>query len=214
MRVHQITESLVDTNIKKILVKKGYKFVGGGQDQDTYIGPDGSVLKIFGTERGSGASSYTRGQQSFIDFADYCRKNPSNPYLPNILGWERFEYPPGSGNWYLQIKMERLFPFTGHRELAHELAVLANYVYRGGVQGAQRYLDAPRYDSEAGGTNKLIMNLGTDGWKQLTRALADLAEIARRKKYTYDLHSGNFMLSSDGDMVISDPFFTGTWRNR
>ena len=76
MRINEvITESLVDEaqmddDIKKVMQKQGYKFLGHGQDQDAYLAPDGTILKIFGYETDSRGMS--EGQRSFIDFANFC----------------------------------------------------------------------------------------------------------------------------------------------
>jgi hypothetical protein len=44
------------------------------------------------------------------------------------------------------------------------------------------------------------------------QTVKQLSDIGRKKGYGIDLHSGNFMLGSDGEIVINDPFFTGTMR--
>ena len=63
------------------------------------------------------------------------------------------------------------------------------------------------------GRAQLMMLLGGEKQAmQLLKTIKQLSVIAKRKGYGFDLHSGNFMLGSDGHIVISDPFFTGTWR--
>lgn len=212
MKVNEIlSEALMHPGIKKELLSKGYKFVGKGQDQDVYIEPGtGLVLKIFGTESGS-KGRYTRGQQSFIDFYDYCRKHPENPHLPQIFDFAQFEYPKGSGKYYLQIRMERLFPFNKSQDLADALENLASYIQYNGGKGLQKYLTVD-YQYIEDTREYLIMHLGKEGLKQMAKAMMDLNKIAKSKNYTFDLHEGNFLVGSDGELVISDPFFTGTWR--
>jgi len=46
----------------------------------------------------------------------------------------------------------------------------------------------------------------------LANTIEQLDKLADRKGYRLDLHGGNFMLGSDGEIVINDPFFTGNWR--
>ena len=41
-----------------------------------------------------------------------------------------------------------------------------------------------------------------------------LSKIAKSKGYRLDLHSGNFMMGSDGEVVIVDPFWTYSNRNQ
>ena len=52
-----------------------------------------------------------------------------------------------------------------------------------------------------------MTHLGEDGFKLLWKTMKDLSKIADHKGYNLDLHSKNFMLGSDGHIVISDPFF-------
>lgn len=204
----------MNSGIKQVLIPKGYKFLGHGQDQDAYLAPDGTILKIFGYEHGSKGFSFA--QQSFIDFAQYCMKNPNNPFLPQFGGWSKFEF---NGQSYLQIKCERLFDVDRGKteaiaELLEELSDLVdNY---GAAKGLQKFLYNNIEDGwgdssiEAG---KMLSLLGGEEQLQLfAKTVEDLSKLATAKRYRFDLHSGNFMLGSDGEIVINDPFFTGSWR--
>jgi predicted unusual protein kinase regulating ubiquinone biosynthesis (AarF/ABC1/UbiB family) len=51
--------------------------------------------------------------------------------------------------------------------------------------------------------------LGKDGLEKIWKTMVDLYKIANRSGFHLDLHPGNFMLGSDGHIVISDPFFAG-----
>jgi hypothetical protein len=222
-----ITEAKMDPGIRRAMENKGYKFVGKGQDQDVYLSPyDGTIIKIFGTDGDSRDNKYSVGQQSVIDFIKFCQSQPNNPFLPSFGGFERFVY---QGKYYLQISCERMFDIdTGTTSLiANELEGIANSIGNGGAEaGYNRLTTLPtaarsdgqwykdmvnkQHDSRA----QLMMLLG--GEKQtmlLLKTIKQLSTIAKRKGYGFDLHSGNFMLGSDGQIVISDPFFTGTFRN-
>jgi hypothetical protein len=85
-----LIEAQMDPGIKKVLKQKGYQYLDRGQDQDVYLAPDGTILKIFGYEKGSNGLS--SGQRSFVDFANYCMKHPNNPFLPQFGGWEQFDF--------------------------------------------------------------------------------------------------------------------------
>jgi hypothetical protein len=63
--------------------------------------------------------------------------------------------------------------------------------------------------SVANDYNELLIHLGEDGFNQMWNTLLDLKRIASQRRYILDLHSQNFMLGSDGHIVISDPFFAG-----
>ena len=204
--------------------KAGYKFIKGGQDQDTYFAPDGSILKIFGTGGGASVSKYSKAQQSFVDFAQYCMANPTNPFLPEFGGVERFVF---QGNYYLQISTERLFGFDKQKAswLANQLEYLveerlkynganANSAVKGIKYDVEPQPNLHGYDAESDDNlNKLVLYLGgEDELRLLIQTILDLKKIGDDKDYHLDLHAGNFMLASDGSIVINDPFFTGSWR--
>ena len=215
-----ITEAKMDPGIRKELAKKGYKFLGAGQDQDAFLAPNGTILKIFGTAHDAEEGSYSEGQQSFVDFATYCMKNPNNPFLPTFGGFERFVY---NGKYYLQISCERLFDFNKSNlgDVAEELENLKDKIeWKGARGGVKAFLENSigkysddYYDDEANNVGQLVTLVGgQDRLMMLAKAIDDLGKIAENKGYGFDLHSGNFMLGSDGEIVINDPFFTGTWR--
>jgi hypothetical protein len=225
MKIKQIiTEADFDPGIKKALQKAGYKFIKGGQDQDTYFAPDGSILKIFGTGGGASVKKYSKAQQSFIDFAQYCMANPTNPFLPTFGGVERFIF---NGNYYLQISTERLFDFDKQKAgwLADQLEYMvesrldyngatANSAIKGIKQDVEPQDNLHGYDAESDDNlNKLVLYVGgEENLQLLIQSIIELKKMASNKGYRLDLHAGNFMLASDGNIVINDPFFTGSWR--
>jgi hypothetical protein len=224
MKIKQIiTEANFDPGVKKALVKAGYKFLGAGQDQDAYLAPDGSILKIFGTGKGAkpGKGNYSKAQQSFIDFAEYCMKNANNPFLPTFGGVEQFVF---NGNTYLQISVERMFDFSKQKAnwLADQLEYLADNSKYGSAENQLKDIKQelePQpgltgYDAEySEDMAKMVVYLGgEENLTLLLNTLKDLVKIADNCGYHLDLHGGNFMLGSDGHIVISDPFFTGSYR--
>lgn len=208
-----LLEAYTDRSIEGILKKKGYKKLGSGVDQTAYLAPDGMILKIFGTSRSSknGSVQLTKAQKTFKAFADYCKAHPNNPFLPQFSDWNLFHYKDKP---YLQIKMERLFPFTSGAEGINDLLEkLAEYAEISNSSKAKerfinRYSDSAGYYVDA--FNKLIGLVGEDGFNQLWNTIYDLKQVAKKVGLgNLDLHQGNFMLGSDGQIVISDPFFAG-----
>ena len=212
-----LSEAYSDPGIATVLKQKGYKRLGSGVDQTAYLAPDGMILKIFGTSRNSkdGSVQLTRAQKTFKAYADYCKAHPDNEFLPQFSDWNLFHY---KGKPYLQIKMERLFPFTkgaaGINDLLEEIADNAErgnspkrkqeFIYRHTSDEG----DVPTYYADA--FKKLIGLIGEDGFNKLWDTITDLKKVARKIGLgNLDLHSGNFMLGSDGEIVISDPFFAG-----
>ena len=210
-----VSEAKMHRSIRKEVVSKGYQFLGSGQDQDVFLAPDGTILKIFGTDRDAGLKNYSEGQQSLIDFARYCQANASNPFLPTFGGIERFEF---NGKFYLQIQCERLFELTGttkdiDRGLEEiDLIVRSSETVKKNVNTILQQVQS----NYGVGSDRLPQAItaigGEEGLALFVKTIIDLDRIAQNKGYNSDLHAGNFMASSDGNVVINDPFFTGTWR--
>jgi len=215
-----LSEAFVNPKIRKVLKSKGYKFLDRGQDQDVYLAPDGTILKIFGYEYYTPKrKQFTTSQQSFIDFANYCKKNSNNEFLPKFGGWTTFTF---EGKQYLQIKCERLFPITGKYEgIADSLEIFVqDWLKRYGIKGVEKYIkkniEKPSLGPDSPYTENdelLMVTFGKEGIIKFAEAVVDLNNIAKQKGYVLDLHGGNFMFSSEGEIVINDPFFTGSFRS-
>lgn len=202
-----VKEAQMAPGIKDVLKTKGYKYVGHGQDQDVFIGSDGWVLKVFGWDRDQKKNGFTRAQQSFIDFANFCKKNAGNEFLPNFSGWTSFKFRDQT---YLQIRCERLFPLDKKwPTLGKELDNFATLVQKSGAESAIKKYVKVIHDTEG---LAIPMFLGKEGLQQFANTLEKVIKLGQSKGYSIDLHSGNFMFGSDGQIVINDPFFTGSYR--
>ncbi|MEY4334180.1 MAG: hypothetical protein RLZZ196_2923 [Bacteroidota bacterium] len=224
-----IEGSYVHPDIRKIMISKGYKFLGKGIDQSVYLAPDGTILKIFGTGilgkygNPTGKIELSEGHRGFELFVDYCKKHSNNPFLPQFSDWATFLF---KGRTYLQIKMERLFPISyGMGEVLEEISIHArknnssgrkkdfiNYV----LNPDREYGRIPRLHKNAESFKILIGLIGEDGFNLLWDTIYDLNKTLesyhlKNRKYidqaVLDLHPGNFMLGSDGQPVIADPFY-------
>ena len=199
--------------------KKGYKLLGSGVDQTAFLEPGtGQVLKIFGTQHGTGTNKYTTDQKINIFWADFCHKHSNNPFLPKFAGWETFDY---RGDKYLQIRMEQLTKLPPADSEA--LAELAgdNETYSKGKRGEadQARMKKARFDKLGNDThrnwngrdvqsahNELVLLLGQHDYDLLLKTLNELYKISQSKGWVYDLHPGNFMRRNNGDPVIVDPW--------
>ena len=209
MKIKEIlVEAQINPKIREVLQSKGYKFLGSGQDQTVYLAPDGTVLKIFDYLRDSNYLIYgfSKAQQSFINFANFCMSQPNNPFLPKFGGWATFTF---EGQKYLQIKSERLFHFTYGDIISEELEVLGEVIEQYGANLGfkhlmKRYDENNKVDSAIG---EMITLLGGEkNTKLFCKTIEQLVKIANSKDYAMDLHGGNFMLSSEGEIIINDPF--------
>lgn len=216
MRASQfLSELTVAPGIKQVLKQKGYKELGSGQDQLVYLEPKSDmILKIFGTNYSTAGSAGSKGltfpQQTFKAFADYCTTRPDNNFLPQFSGWETFEF---AGQRYLQIRCERLFPGNKFRSIFGLLEEISDSA-ESNRNGAKAFLDDKMGDYDSADMAQLINMIGGEAeYYLLWQTLYELSVIARRGGFNMDLHDENFMLGSDGHIVISDPFFSG-WGKR
>ena len=215
MRAKEILrEAGTDPGIDQALRQKGYKRLGKGTDQNVYLEPGtGLILKIFrSSPSGEGSDRITPGQNTFKAFADYCIAHPNNEFLPDFHGWETFKF---NGYIYLQIRMERLFEFSGSgqgywADFLEDLASSARF--SNNPHTKELFIDswgAQDEDNDETSGSEMFSMLGTDGFNQLWDTIYELSKHADQGGFKVDLHAGNFMMGSDGHMVISDPFFLG-----
>jgi hypothetical protein len=111
--------------------------------------------------------------------------------------------------------MERLFPLyksDADTDRGVALAIIADTVRENPSDNAfdiLRYITAfadEKSDKVRQAYYELLSYLGKSGFVQLVKTIRDLNNIARANGYILDLHFRNFMYSSDGDIVIADPF--------
>lgn len=221
-----IAESEMSDDLAPYLRSKGYERLGDiGADAQAFLEPGtGLVLKIFGTRTGSGAKpgELTRDQWIFTKYVDYCQANANNPFLPQFSGWERFEF---FGEYYLMIRVERLFPYH-NIYWGHFLESMADQAkLRNDKEAKKKFVETiMRYDWNRTGSDdwdekadspyqnfgvEMLTHLGMKKFNLLWDTIHDLATIARNGGFRLDLHEGNFMLGSDGEIVINDPFWSG-----
>lgn len=187
--------SYTDPGIRKHLLSLKYKPAGEGGDQTTWQAPDGSILKIFGTQ--SEQQGETEDHRMFKFWANYAKKNAANPYMPRFSAWAQFEFPQGSGQQYLQIKMERLSPITD--------------------KNTQDILDQLEMQVEKGWSYSKFLNLIR--WKlgpeitdsnpamdpKLYALVQKLDKIALSRGWGLDIHADNYMMRGN-QLVIVDPW--------
>jgi hypothetical protein len=221
-----LTELTVDPGIAAALYKKGYREVGKGMDQLVFSEPGTKmILKIFGTNKVAKPGKLSYPQKTFVAFAEYCAANPENQFLPYFSGWETFEF---KGQGYLQIRTERLFPAEGVQNVMYALEQLVEIIKSNpGITPGEvlwkvdrsrlDYLgyadDETNYAGPTGIEPVMLMMGGEQEYEMFVNTCAELALIAKKNGFYLDLHKDNFMLGSDGHIVINDPFFSG-WGKR
>ena len=200
MRLYEFNQSILelsytDPGIRKHLTGIGYTPSGEGGDQTTWKAPDGSILKIFGTHEGQ--TGFTEDHRMFKAWANYCKAHATNPYIPHYSDWASFEYPQGSGQKYLQIKMEKLAEIP-EGKLKQALDLLEFAVVRG--------------ETWAQLLTKVSIKLGaktTDHPVFRDMGLFDtvvaLNKLGSKHGWGLDLHGDNYMMRGN-QIVIVDPW--------
>lgn len=202
--------SKMSGNIRGVMEKKGYTFLGQGVDQAAYEAPDGGVLKIFGAQFGTRPGSLSKDQEMAVAWINFCQANSDNPFLPKFGGWETFTW---NNRNYLQIKMERLgkFPLNWDENLGEIADIAARWPK--GDQAFDRWeisvgnSEEKKYGEHgpSDAASELAIHLGLENIKLLFSTLASIISMAKSKGWLFDLHSGNWMIRNDGFPVIVDP---------
>lgn len=214
MRAQDFTTEMageIHGGIRKALMDRGYKYLGGGIDKQAYLEPNGQVYIVFGYRKG--VDDFSPDQRMFINWINYCNKNRNNPHLPRFSGFETFEY---QGKNYIQARMEAL------QEVGDEVSYLV-----GSIEGAVLKVKKNNFDaafeamvnyahqySYDDGENPYWFEVetaleqlgGPEAAKNLFKTVQVVHQFARKHNYSIDLHRGNYMQRPDGTIVVNDPF--------
>lgn len=211
-------DGLLTTKMKEQLEASGYKYAGQGAEHSVWIGPDGYVYKIMppryirsevAQELQYGNVSpkriyLTHSQRSFLDWVDYCRARPNNPFLPYYDDWQTYVMPYTRKIHgkrikryyvYIQCRTERLFPLPTEWSMNN----LSLRITDG--ESIEDIINDPMSAVE------ILSHIGEDGFRLLYHTIQEIEELANSKGYRLDLHGDNFMVGEDGQIVINDPFF-------
>ena len=201
MRLNEFTTdpilelSYTDPGVRAHLTKLGYKPSGEGGDQTTWLAPDGGILKIFGTHEGE--QGFSADHKMFKFWADYCTKHQNNPYIPHYSDWASFEYPKGSGQQYLQIKMEKLSEIPN--EKVKDLLDQIDWA----VMKGRTFADFQAIVAQKMGMKATNMPIVKD--PTLFNTVVELNKIGSKHGWGLDLHGDNYMMRG-AQIVIVDPW--------
>ena len=191
--------SLMDSDIRKILEKKGYQALGAGVDQEAWLAPDGqTVLKIFGTQENT--KNLSADQKMFVKWAKFCQQNSDNPFLPKYSGWETFKH---KGELYLQIRTELLKPSGVLGEAIAKLGMALD-------SNVVDYFNIATHPKTAENYKIVSRHVGEQNVPLLLNTLLELIHKTKIKtKYNWDLGGHNIMLRPNGQPVLNDPYTLG-----
>lgn len=201
--------------IKAQMKEKGYTLLGTGADKAAFIDSSHNIIVLVGPVNGTGEAK--RRGKLFLEWAKYCQSKKNNPYLPDIIDFTKFDVPE-SGTQFIQVKMEKLFPVK--KNLGPEVEYMLNSIdklaqkARNNTQKFQELLD--KFIQNGYGWDEIDVSkaagkvlLHISDFKLFAKTLFDVINMGKSKGYQIDLHDANYMLSSDGELVIVDPWYTG-----
>lgn len=215
-------DGLLTREIKNQLEQQGYKFIDHGAEHSVWLGPDGYVYKIMppryirsevAQELQYGNVSpeqiyLTHSQRAFLEWVDYCRAHPNNPFLPYYDDWQTYIRPvtrnlQGKETTryyvYIQCRTERLFPLPkSWKDSMSNLSIRMKH-----YEPIDSIIDDPK------GAIEILSHIGNkpNEFPLLYRTVQHLQRWAEIHGYRLDLHGDNYMVGEDGQIVINDPFF-------
>ncbi len=198
--------------VRKVLVDKGYQYLGSGIDKQAYLEPGtGQVLIIFGYRKGM--KDFSPDQRMFIDWINYCNKNANNPHLPKFSGFESFQF---HGKNYIQARMEALkelpddVGYLVHQidDVVHEKKKKQNFQKQiKNISSYATFASSEEGDNTYYELEDTIEYLGGEqAAMNLLQTVYQVKQFAKQHQFTVDLHRGNYMARSDGTIVVNDPF--------
>lgn len=211
--------SRMPDGIRDHMESLGYTFLGSGVDQAAYMSKSGEIIKIFGASKNGNKQS--KAHVLFERWAEYCKKNSANPFLPIFHDWEYFEFDEQD---FIQIKMERLQALPNPlQDLLENIANFANVDnmnefilnIKKGIGGDDLVVSTGFgrfrvYDSQMTELNKLALHLSEEHFDLLFHTLQEIYKLSEQYDYDYDLHGENFMHRNDGTPIIVDPWSVDT----
>tara|TARA_R110000868_G_scaffold324078_1_gene584994 strand:+ start:911 stop:1756 length:846 start_codon:yes stop_codon:yes gene_type:complete len=204
------------SSIRKVLADKGYTELGYGAEQIAFLEPGtGLVLKIFGEERLLGHGNSATDEQklkSFMKWVDFCTMHKSNPFLPKYHGWSRFM---SDQNTFLQIRTDRLYELPEEKyasTFGPALVRLVRYADSPGSSASNqaKYLNTIElYDKDTADKHAQLLLLigGRAKFNLFWDTVNEVIDYGKHMRLNLDLHAGNFMLTSEGDPIINDPYY-------
>lgn len=226
----KITESQFSAIDNKWLTHRmknlGFTHHGTGWDKSVWINGDNEIALVVGPLNDARSEVFT-------EWMIYCADNRSNKFLPDISIPQEV-VNPSTGTKVLIAKSERLFEMDSiSKDVGSALSFIAKEAEAFANKkpsfelAINMYLTDPTAleDSNkellvrvgriffsqtalriASGLEYLILHMGLEDVKQLAFTIFDVIQEGRKHGFEEDLHSGNFMIASDGDIVINDPW--------
>jgi hypothetical protein len=218
----EVSEAATGPAFKEIvghLKSLGYEHIGSGADARVWAKEASYVIKILMPDKPNGAAEHV-----FKKFYEFCESNPTLTCLPVFNEVNTIDI---AGADYIQIDMERLSPIA---KFSFDEAVIwyfSDFVQAQEPWNAVDYaLGLPSTWEDYFGTRRDKVKLAAkfaDTWQNLSlsdgdhrkqqelktlyKVLSMLYSTGKINKFGWDVHTENVMQRSNGELVITDPWF-------
>ena len=211
--------------LSNYMSKLGFKKHASGWDKIVWVNEDGEIMLAVGPLN-------DERNEVFVEWINFCNQHKGRKFLPKIEAPKKITNPE-TGTSVLIAASERLFEMSAisdHVGQALEFFTSeADYAsnkstFLKAVKDYIRNPEALEYTNKelaqrrgriffsrlaleiASGLEYLILHMGASEIYGLASMIYDVVKEGERNNFTNDLHSGNFMISQNGDMVINDPW--------
>lgn len=195
--------------IVKSLKKAGYKFIGQGYDAQVWSKDEGQISKIIFPNTDS-TDKIIKAQ---IAFYKICTKShlPTLPKFFEVDGEPYLEFSVGNVP-FAQFNMEKLKHIPQNSIDEYVVWILSDLVkYGKDWSSTLKKLHDP--DSYVGENGKKIVDklkkVGEDKlnyYSILYKTMLKLYDKGKQLGLSWDLHTENVMMRSNGELVITDPW--------
>jgi hypothetical protein len=233
MRAHEFTnlnEAEADTpNAEEIfhrLRQAGYSPLGDGQESEVWSRDEGTVIKILMPAYSDDPFDKRKramdmAEKSFKVFYNFCQAHTNLPCLPKFkeIGGVHHALFKLGRNYYRQIAMEKLkkIPNGSFQEYMVWLLGDSASTKCSWSDMTELMIEPP---DEWGGrdfstnVNAMLRDKYQSAmYAQLFACLQELYGEAIHNNIGFDLHTENCMMRSNGDLVITDPFYGKRYGN-
>ena len=196
------TEQMIE-----IMNKRGYRLLGHGVEKAAFINSKHEVIVLVSGDKTS--------RDTAIKWFKYCQRNNNNPHLPTVIDFAdfadfTFKSDFGGTEKYLQVKLEKLFELSESKnhmlgyacEETAEFAEFASGSRSKKIAEVKSHIEKRVKDDQK---FQYMVSL-IDDIDYFIDTLIDVIEYGESNGFTQYLHEGNFMLGSDGNLVITDPW--------
>ena len=148
-------------------------------------------------------------EKSFINWVKFCQQHPNHPHLPNFGGLRRVTI---AGEEYVVTRAERLRPINPRQtttildEVLTALIQVATSKEQKPYESVPDYLRGRYFQDSPEQTEAQVAFFQKTDFRSLFDTIRMVYQAGKRLKEWDDMRHDNFMIASNGRIVINDPW--------